>query len=114
MKDELSFSKKESEELIVLAFASIYGEVKWMFLNSGKETFTSVLTCPVLGFVTVKDTLNMCATTSENRVNVDVGGDEIYISEVKVDAPEHVKLSVTFEPMHGREYDEVFSYPEEN
>jgi hypothetical protein len=114
LKDELSFSKKESEELIVLAFASIYGEVKWMFLNSGKETFTSVLTCPVLGFVTVKDTLNMCATTSENRVNVDVGGDEIYISEVKVDAPEHVKLTVTFDPMHGREYDEVFSYPEEN
>ena len=113
LKDELSFSKKESEELIVLAFASIYGEVKWMFLNSGKETFTSVLTCPVLGFVTVKDTLNMCATTSENRVNVDVGGDEIYISEVKVDAPEHVKLTVTFDPMHGREYDEVFSYPEE-
>lgn len=114
LKDELSFSKKESEELIVLAFASIYGEVKWMFLNSSKETFTSVLTCPVLGFVTVKDTLNMCATTSENRVNVDVGGDEIYISEVKVDAPEHVKLTVTFDPMHGREYDEVFSYPEEN
>ncbi len=114
LKDELSFSKKESEELIVLAFASIYGEVKWMFLNSGKETFTSVLTCPVLGFVTVKDTLNMCATTSENRVNVDVGGDEIYISEVKVDAPMHVKLTVTFDPMHGREYDEVFSYPEEN
>lgn len=114
LKDELSFSKKESEELIVLAFASIYGEVKWMFLNSGKETFTSVLTCPVLGFVTVKDTLNMCATTSENRVNVDVGGDEIYISEVKVDAPEHVKLTVTFDPMHGREYDEVFSYPEKN
>lgn len=114
LKDELSFSKKESEELIVLAFASIYGEVKWMFLDSSKETFTSVLTCPVLGFVTVKDTLNMCATTSENRVNVNVGGDEIYISEVKVDAPVHVKLTVTFDPMHGREYDEVFSYPEEN
>lgn len=114
LKDELSFSKKESEELIVLAFASIYGEVKWMFLTSSKETFTSVLTCPVLGFVTVKDTLNMCATTGENRVSVDVGGDEIYISEVKVDTPEHVKLTVTFDPMHGREYDEVFSYPEEN
>lgn len=114
LKDELSFSKKESEELIVLAFASIYGEVKWMFLNSSKETFTSVLTCPVLGFVIVEDTLNMCATTSENGVSVDVGGDEIYISEVKVDAPEHVKLTVTFDPMHGREYDEVFSYPEEN
>lgn len=114
LKDELSFSKKESEELIVLAFASIYREVKWMFLNSSKETFTSVLTCPVLGFVTVKDTLNMCVTTSEDRVSVNVGGDEIYISEVKVDAPEHVKLTVTFDPMHGREYDEVFSYPEEN
>lgn len=114
LKDELSFSKKESEELIVLAFASIYREVQWMFLNSSKETFTSVLTCPVLGFVTVKDTLNMCVTTSENRVSVNVGGDEIYISEVKVDAPEHVKLTVTFDPMHGREYDEVFSYPEEN
>lgn len=114
LKDELSFSKKESEELIVLAFASIYREVEWMFLNSSKETFTSVLTCPVLGFVTVKDTLNMCVITSENRVSVNVGGDEIYISEVKVDAPEHVKLTVTFDPMHGREYDEVFSYPEEN
>lgn len=114
LKGELSFSKKESEELIVLAFASIYREVKWMFLNSSKETFTSVLTCPVLGFVTVKDTLNMCVTTSEDRVSVNVGGDEIYISEVKVDAPEHVKLTVTFDPMHGREYDEVFSYPEEN
>lgn len=114
LKDELSFSKKESEEFIVLAFASIYREVKWMFLNSSKETFTSVLTCPVLGFVTVKDTLNMCVTTSEDRVSVNVGGDEIYISEVKVDAPEHVKLTVTFDPMHGREYDEVFSYPEEN
>lgn len=114
LKDELSFSKKESEKLIVFAFASIYGEVKWMFLNSSKETFTSVLTCPVLGFVIVEDTLNMCATTSENKVSVDVGGDEIYISEVKVDAPMHVKLTVTFDPMHGREYDEVFSYPEEN
>ena len=114
LKDGLSFSKKESEKLIVLAFVSIHGEVKWMFLNSSKETFTSVLTCPVLGFVTVKDTLNMCAITrSENRVSVDVGGDEIYISEVKVDVPEHVELTVTFDPMHGREYDEVFSYPEE-
>lgn len=114
LKDELSFFEKESEKLIVLAFASIHGEVKWMFLNSSKETFTSVLTCPVLGFVTVKDTLNMCAITrSENRVSVDVGGDEIYISEVKVDAPEHVELTVTFYPMHDREYDEVFSYPEE-
>ena len=85
-----------------------------MFLNSSKETFTSVLTCPVLGFVIVEDTLNMYATTGENELSVDVGGDEIYISEVKVDAPMHVKLTVTFGPMHGREYDEVFSYPEEN
>lgn len=85
-----------------------------MFSNSSKETFTSVLTCPVLGFVIVEDTLNMCATISDNKVSVYVGGDEIYISEVKVDAPMHVNLTVTFDPLRGREYDEVFSYPEEN
>lgn len=115
LKDKLSFSKKESEKLIVVVFASIYRELKWMFLNSNKGTFTSALTCSALGFITVKDTLNMCATPIDNIVNVDIGigGNEIYISEVEVDVPEHIKLVVTFDKMHGREYDEVFSYPEE-
>lgn len=83
-------------------------------MNSCKESFTSVFSSSVLGFVIVKDTLKMCATVSNNKLNIDIGANDIYISEVKTDIPEHTNMVVTFNPLPEREYDEMFSYPEEN
>lgn len=114
LKDEISSSTKSSNKIVVFAIASIYGEVQWMFLNSFKESFTSVFSSSVLGFVIVKDTLKMCATVSDNKLNIDIGANDIYISEVKTDVPEHMNMVVTFNPLPEREYDEIFSYPEEN
>lgn len=114
LKDEIQFTSKNSDKLTVIAFASIYEEIRWMFLNRAKESFTAVITSPVLWFVNVKKTLNMCATTSfDNKVSVDIGADDIYITEAKTDSPKHVRLVITFSPLDGREYDEVFRYPEE-
>lgn len=114
LKDEISSSTKSSNKIVVFAIASIYGDVQWMFLNSCKKSFTSVFSSSVLGFVIVKDTLKMCATVSDNKLNIDIGGNDIYISEVKTDVPEHMDMVVTFNPLPEREYDEMFSYPEEN
>lgn len=114
LKNEILPNVESRDKLIIISFASIHEEVKWMFLNTVRESFTTVLTETVIGFIITKKDHHMCIITNNNKVNIDVGANDIYIAEAKKDAPYHVEMVITLLPLDDREYDEVFSYPEDN